>query len=205
MDVCCGGTYTCCSGPDVIHLDLFHAISKPPTPISSLSSATTVIVTSAATLTTGPPKTVVSAATSSRGRWGSGSGDSDRGERGRGGSGSNHPRGVAVGLGVGIPLGLAVSGSLVFLGMQLRKKNTQAARAETRAKLEKPVSRYCDQGYGVGGGGAWPCHRNPSEQGFVGRQVQAQAQAPVPGELSSIIDPQELPVLGTGERWGEER
>lgn len=202
MDFCCGGTYTCCSGPDVIHLDLFHAISKPPTPTSS----STATATSAAALTTGPPETVVAAATSSSGRWDSGSGESDRGERGRGGSGSDHPRGVAVGLGVGIPLGLAVSGSLVFLGMQLRKKNMQAARAETQAKLEKPDSRYCDQGYGVGGGsGAWPCHRNQSEQGIVGRQAQAQAQAPVPGELNSVIDPQELPVLGTGERVGEER
>ncbi|KUI53196.1 hypothetical protein VP1G_00804 [Cytospora mali] len=99
------------------------------------------------------------------------------------GSNGKYTKDEAIGLRVAIPMSLAIVGSLVFLGLQMRKKNAQA-RAQTRKQIERPVQQVHDQG--SSGGAGWQ-HPHQMRQGMVAKA------ATVPGELGATMPAQELP------------
>ena len=104
MKYCCG-SINCCNSSDQnsLEIDIATDLFKPPQASTSTSSAPT-------------------SATSASG------GTSQPTHDGSNNSGSDSSRALAIGLGVGIPMGLGLLGSIVFLGLQVRKWAAAAAK-----------------------------------------------------------------------------
>lgn len=129
--VCCGSDYRCCNGTEVVDVDIFTAISKAPGVTSTAFS--TGGSTGSATSSTPPSTSTTSSSIN-----------------------GDDTRSLAVGLGVGIPLGLAFVAALVFLGLQLRRRNVAQALSAAQTGPQQPQPHtgqlYAHRG---GSGGNW--------------------------------------------------
>ncbi|KAH8881898.1 hypothetical protein GQ53DRAFT_754038 [Thozetella sp. PMI_491] len=134
---CCGLDVSCCNA--TFNLPLFKSVSAAPNLSTSAASSST-----AASSTTSGPASSATAPT--------------------GDSGGNSATTIGVGVGVGVGVGLLVFTALVFLGLQIRKRNRAASESAAMTHYEpspttgtQSMSHYHqDQNAGIQS--AYPSH-----------------------------------------------
>ncbi|KAK8128668.1 hypothetical protein PG984_009776 [Apiospora sp. TS-2023a] len=115
MRYCCGNV-DCCKGKDVRERDIATAVFRPPQAPSASASTSSTAASSSTNQSAHDENNI--------------NDSSYNNNNNNGGGGNNNTHALAIGLGVGIPMGLALLGSIVFLGLQIRKRASSTGQPE---------------------------------------------------------------------------